>query len=45
MYTLLTTVFIGLAYESIISFLHNKRHKTLHKSVKTMESKLNIQHN
>ena len=30
------TGFIGLAFEGISSFLHNKRHKTLHKVVKAM---------
>ena len=28
--------FIGLAFEGISSFLHHKRHKALHKAVKTM---------
>ena len=28
--------FIGLAFEGISSFLHNKRHKALHKAVKVM---------
>ena len=28
--------FIGLAFKGISSFLHNKRHKALHKAVKTM---------
>ena len=36
---------IGLAYEGISSFLHHKRHKALHKAVKVMEKKTNIQHN
>ena len=31
--------FIGLAYEGISSFLHNRRHK----AVVTMENKVNIQ--
>ena len=26
--------FIGLAFEGISSFLHHKRHKTLHKAIK-----------
>ena len=30
---------IGLAYEGISSFLHDKRHKALHKTVKVMEKK------
>ena len=29
----LITGFIGLVYEGISSYLHNKRHKALHKSV------------
>ena len=37
--------FIGLAYEAISSFLHNRIHKALHKAVKAMETKENIQHN
>ena len=37
--------FIVLAYEGISSFLHNRRHKTLHKAVKGMETKVNLQHN
>ena len=28
--------FVGLALESILSFLHNRRHKALHKAVKAM---------
>ena len=30
--------FIGLAFEGISSFLHNKRHKALHKAVKAMSA-------
>ena len=41
----LITGFIGLAYESISSFLHNRRHIALHKAVKAMENKGNLQHN
>ena len=37
--------FIGLAYEGIFSFLHNRRHKALHKAVTAMGSKTTIQHN
>ena len=37
--TSLITGFIGLAYEGISSFLHNRRHK----AVKAMESKSNIE--
>ena len=40
--TSLISGFIGLAYEGIPSFLHNRRNKALHKSVKTMETKVNI---
>ena len=37
--------FIGLAYEGISSFLHNRRHKALHKAVCAMTSKIDIQRN
>ena len=43
--TSLIAGFIGLAYEGISSCLHYRRHKALHKAVKAMESKTNIQHN
>ena len=43
--TLLISGFIGLAYEGISSFLHNRRHKVLHKAVKAMETKVTIQCN
>ena len=36
---------IVLAYEWISSFLHHKRHKTLHKSVAVIDKKAHIQHN
>ena len=36
---------IGLAYEGISSFLHHKRQKALHKAVKVMDRKTDIQHN
>ena len=36
---------ISLAYEGISSFLHHKRHKALHKAVKVMERKTDLQHN
>ena len=42
--TLLISGFIGLAYEGISSFLHNRRRKALHKAVKAMETKTNIQY-
>ena len=37
--------FIGLAYEGISSFQHNRGHKALHKVVHTMTSKVDIQRN
>ena len=43
-FTSIITSFIGLAYEGISGFLHNRRHNTLHKAVKVMETKTNIQH-
>ena len=43
--TTLVSGFIGLACEGISSFLHNRRHKALHKAVKAMGSKTTIQHN
>ena len=36
--TLLITGFIGLAYEGVSSFLHNRRHKALHKAVKALKN-------
>ena len=36
---------IGLAYVGISSFLHQKRHKALHKAVAVMNKKTNVQHN
>ena len=42
---MLVSGFIGLAYEGISSFLHNRRHKALHKAVKAMDSRTTIQHN
>ena len=43
--TMLVSGFIGLAYEGISSFLHNRRHKALHKAVTAMDSKTTIQYN
>ena len=43
--TTLVSSFTGLAYEGISSFLHNKRHKAVHKAVKAMDSKTAIQCN
>ena len=37
--------FIGLAYESISSFLQHKRNSALHKAVNAMNNKANIQCN
>ena len=42
---MLISGFIGLAYEGISSFLHNKRHKALYKAVKAMGNKVILQHN
>ena len=42
--TMLVSGFIGLAYEGISRFLHNRRHKALHKTVKSMDSGTTIQH-
>ena len=36
---------IGLEYEGISSFLHHKRHKALHKAIKVMERKSDLQCN
>ena len=43
--TTLVSSFIGLAYEGISSFLHNRQSKALHKAVNAMDSKANIQCN
>ena len=37
--------FIGLTYEAISSFLHNRRHKALHKAVKAIDKQATIQQN
>ena len=37
--------FIGLAYESISSFLYSRRHKAFHEAVKAIHTKVNIQCN
>ena len=34
---------IGLAYEGISSFLYHKRHQALHKAIKVMEKKTDLQ--
>ena len=41
--TSLITGSIGLAYEGISSFLHYKRQKALHKAVRAMENKVDLQ--
>ena len=43
--TTLVSSFIVLAYEGISSFLHHKHNKALHKAVKAMDNKANIQCN
>ena len=43
--TTLISSFIGLAYEGISSFLHHKWNKALHKAVRAMENKAEIQWN
>ena len=43
--TMLLSSFIGLAYESISSFLHHKRNKASYKAIKAMDSKATIQCN
>ena len=42
---MLVPSFIGLAYEGISSFQHNKQNKALHKAVRAMDSKTTIHHN
>ena len=37
--------FVGLAFEGIFSFLHNRRHKALHKAANAMSLKTDIQRN
>ena len=37
--------FVGLAFKGILSFLHNRRHKALHKAVKAMSIQKDIQRN
>ena len=41
----LLTGFIGLAYEGISNYLHNKREKALYKAFMVMENKINLQCN
>ena len=42
---MLASSFIGLAYESISSFLHHRQNKALHKAVNAMDRKADIQCN
>ena len=37
--------FIGLVLKAVLSFLHHKRHKALHKAVKAMSISLDVQRN
>ena len=41
----LVTSFIGLTYEGISDYLHNKRQKVLHKTFEAMENKVNLEQN
>ena len=43
--TTLVSSFIGLAYEGISSFLHHKRNNALHKVLKAMDYRTNVQCN
>ena len=43
--TMLVSSLIGPAFEGISSFLHHKQNKALHKAVKAMDNKANIQCN
>ena len=43
--TSLISGFIGLTYDGISSFLHNRKHKALHKAVQAMETKEEMQCN
>ena len=44
-FSMIISGFVGLVFEGISSFLHNRRHKALHKAVCTMSSKTDIQRN
>ena len=37
--------FVGLAFKGILNFLHNRKHKALHKAVKAMSIQTDIQRN
>ena len=41
----ITSSVVGLAYVGISSFFHHKRHKALHKAVKVIEKRTDMQHN
>ena len=41
--TTLASTFIGLAYEGISSFLHQRCNRALHKAINTMDNKVNMQ--
>ena len=43
--TTLGAGFIGLAYEEIFCYLHNKRQKALQKAFDAMERKVNLERN
>ena len=44
-FSMIISGFVGLTFEGISNFLHNKRHKALHKSVKAMSICTDIQRN
>ena len=44
-FTTLISGFIGLAYGDISSFLHNRRHKALHKAVRVIDRQTTTQCN
>ena len=44
-FSAIITGFIGLAFEGISSFLHQKRHKALYKAVKAMSITTDAQRN
>ena len=44
-FSMIISGFVGLAFECILSFLHNRRDKAFHKAVHTMSSKADMQRN
>ena len=44
-FSVIISGFVGLAFKGISSFLHNRRHKALHKAVKAMSIWTDIQRN